>query len=95
MKPGLNDQRPAARHRRTLESMPVQPGDEVEVPEGEGWIRDQLVRRGTDADEIERPSSVLGDESLRVPVWIVRYLEGPRAGETGPVPNGTIARVIL
>ena len=69
--------------------------DEIEVPDNGGWLRVRVVRRGDDSEAITKPSKVPGGAPLRVPVWIVEVLRGPRAGEILSVPNGTIARVVL
>lgn len=78
--------------------MPIEIGDEVEIPDPDdedSWLRARLVRRGTDAEALERPSRVPGGSPIRIPVWILEITAGPRAGESISVPNGTIVRISL
>jgi hypothetical protein len=76
--------------------MPIQIGDVIEIPdEDNGWIRVRLIRRGTEVEQIERPSTVPGGDLIRIPVWIVEVTDGARKGESLAVPNGTIARISL
>ena len=74
--------------------MPIQIGDVVEIPDN-GWTPGALIRRGTNVEQIERPSTVLGRDPIRIPVLIGQVTDGARKGESLAVPNGKMARISL
>jgi hypothetical protein len=66
----------------------------IEIPDDDNdWIRVRLVRRGTNVEQIEGPSTGPGGDPIRLPVLIGQVTNGARKGESLAALNGTIARI--